>query len=101
MARGTQSRAMHTTPGVPLLVEVNVKSLGLDHSNKTPLVLLQEIDGERETEGNRVFYLSSSPSLFPTIVEQLGEAGMNEAEDGGYSRLVIEKPFGHDLESAQ
>ena len=62
---------------------------------------LQELDGERETEGNRVFYLSSSPSLFPTIVEQLGEAGMNEGEDGGYSRLVIEKPFGHDLESAR
>lgn len=62
---------------------------------------LQELDGERETEGNRVFYLSSSPSLFPTIVEQLGEAGMNEGEDGGYARLVIEKPFGHDLESAR
>ncbi len=62
---------------------------------------LKELDGERETEGNRIFYLSSSPSLFPTIVERLGEAGMNEGEDGGYSRLVVEKPFGRDLESAR
>ncbi len=62
---------------------------------------LKEIDGERGTAGNRVFYLSSSSSLFPAIVERLGEAGMNEGEDGGWSRLVVEKPFGRDLESAQ
>ena len=62
---------------------------------------LQELDGERETEGNRIFYLSSSPSLFSTIVERLGEAGMNEGENGGFSRLVVEKPFGRDLESAR
>ena len=62
---------------------------------------LKELDGERETGGNRIFYMSSSPSLFPTIVERLGEAGMNEGEDGGYSRLVVEKPFGRDLESAR
>ncbi len=62
---------------------------------------LKELDDERETAGNRIFYLSSSPSLFSTIVEQLGEAGMNEGEDGGYSRLVVEKPFGRDLESAR
>jgi glucose-6-phosphate 1-dehydrogenase len=62
---------------------------------------LKDLDGERETEGNRIFYLSSSPSLFPTIVEHLGEAGMNEGEDGGWSRLVVEKPFGRDLESAK
>jgi glucose-6-phosphate 1-dehydrogenase len=62
---------------------------------------LKELDGERETGGNRIFYMSSSPSLFSTIVERLGEAGMNEGEDGGYSRLVVEKPFGRDLESAR
>jgi glucose-6-phosphate 1-dehydrogenase len=61
---------------------------------------LERLDAERGTSGNRVFYLSSSPSLFPPIVERLGEAGMN-AEEGGYSRLVVEKPFGRDLESAQ
>jgi glucose-6-phosphate 1-dehydrogenase len=62
---------------------------------------LNELDQERGTEGNRIFYLSSSPSLFSTIVERLGEAGMNEEEDGSYARLVVEKPFGRDLESAK
>ncbi len=62
---------------------------------------MKDLDEERETQGNRIFYLSSSPSLFAPIVEQLGNAGLNEGEDGGYARLVIEKPFGHDLESAQ
>jgi glucose-6-phosphate 1-dehydrogenase len=62
---------------------------------------LKELDFERGTQGNRAFYLSASPSLFPAIVERLGEAGMNEGEDGGWSRLVVEKPFGRDLESAQ
>ncbi len=62
---------------------------------------LKEIDSERGTRGNRAFYLSASPSLFPTIVGNLGEAGMNEGEDGGWSRLVVEKPFGRDLGSAQ
>src|SRR5215217_3443278 len=62
---------------------------------------LKEMDEERGTGGNRIFYLSSSPSLFPVIVERLGEAGMNQEEDGCYSRLVVEKPFGRDLGSAR
>ena len=62
---------------------------------------LKQLDEERGTEGNRIYYLSSSPSLFPTIVERLGEAGMNKGENGGYARLVVEKPFGRDLESAR
>jgi glucose-6-phosphate 1-dehydrogenase len=62
---------------------------------------LKTLDSERRTQGNRAFYLSASPSLFPAIVERLGEAGMNKGEDGGWSRLVVEKPFGRDLESAQ
>jgi glucose-6-phosphate 1-dehydrogenase len=62
---------------------------------------VKQLDDERGTEGNRIYYLSSSPSLFPTIVEHLGEAGMNREEDGAYARLVVEKPFGRDLESAR
>ncbi len=62
---------------------------------------LKQLDAERGTEGNRIYYLSSSPSLFSTIVERLGEAGMSEEENGGYARLVVEKPFGRDLESAK
>ncbi|MGH3147913.1 MAG: glucose-6-phosphate dehydrogenase, partial [Rubrobacter sp.] len=63
--------------------------------------LLKKLDEERGTEGNRAFYLSTSPSLVPSIVERLGEAGMNAGEDGGWSRLVVEKPFGRDLEGAE
>ena len=62
---------------------------------------LKDLDSERGTRGNRAFYLSASPSLFPTIVGNLGEAGMNKGEDGGWSRLVVEKPFGRDLGSAR
>jgi glucose-6-phosphate 1-dehydrogenase len=62
---------------------------------------LRELDAERGTEGNRIYYLSSSPSLFGAIVERLGEAGMSEEEDGSYARLVVEKPFGRDLTSAR
>ncbi|CAA9442954.1 MAG: Glucose-6-phosphate 1-dehydrogenase [uncultured Rubrobacteraceae bacterium] len=62
---------------------------------------LKNLDNERGTRGNRAFYLASSPTLFSTIVEGLGEAGMNEGEDGGWARLVVEKPFGRDLTSAR
>ncbi len=62
---------------------------------------LGDLDDERGTEGNRIYYLSSSPSLFSTIVERLGEAGMNAEENGSYARLVVEKPFGRDLGSAR
>jgi glucose-6-phosphate 1-dehydrogenase len=62
---------------------------------------LNKLDSERGTQGNRAFYLSSSPSLFPAIVENLGEKGLNDGENGGWSRLVVEKPFGRDLESAE
>jgi glucose-6-phosphate 1-dehydrogenase len=63
--------------------------------------LLGKLDKERGTSGNRIFYLSAQPSLFPDIVERLGEAEMNRGENGGYARLVVEKPFGRDLESAR
>ncbi|WP_273844977.1 glucose-6-phosphate dehydrogenase [Rubrobacter calidifluminis] len=62
---------------------------------------LEKLDRERGTGGNRAYYMASSPSLFPAIVEHLGEAGMSREEDGGYARLVVEKPFGRDLESAR
>ena len=49
---------------------------------------------------NRLFYLATPPSLFSLIVKQLGESGLNR-EDEHWSRIVIEKPFGRDLESAK
>ena len=62
---------------------------------------LKKLDTERGTRGNRAFYLAASPTLFPTIVERLGEARMNQGENGGWARVVLEKPFGRDLASAK
>lgn len=60
---------------------------------------LGEIDELRHTRGNRVFYLSVAPRFFAEAIEQLGGAGM--LPDPKKQRLVIEKPFGRDLGSAQ
>ncbi|NET17545.1 MAG: glucose-6-phosphate dehydrogenase, partial [Okeania sp. SIO1H6] len=60
---------------------------------------LSQLDEERGTRGNRVFYLSVAPRFFGEAAQQLGAAGM--LEDPKKHRLVIEKPFGRDLSSAQ
>ena len=63
---------------------------------------LDELDEERGTRGNRLFYLATQPSQFAEIVAQLGRVGLDhERHDGGWRRVVIEKPFGHDLDSAK
>jgi glucose-6-phosphate 1-dehydrogenase len=63
---------------------------------------LDELDAECGTRGNRCFYLATQPSQFAEIVGQLGRVGLDhERHDGGWRRVVIEKPFGHDLTSAQ
>ena len=61
--------------------------------------LLAELDGKRGTRGNRTFYLSVAPRFFGEAAQQLGNAGM--LADPRKTRLVIEKPFGRDLASAQ
>ncbi len=63
---------------------------------------LEELDEENGTRGNRLFYLATQPSQFADIVAQLGRVGLDhERHDGGWRRVVIEKPFGHDLDSAK
>ncbi|MEX2183544.1 MAG: glucose-6-phosphate dehydrogenase [Chloroflexota bacterium] len=63
---------------------------------------LDEIDADCGTRGNRCYYLATQPSQFAEIVAQLGRVGLDhETHDGGWRRIVIEKPFGHDLESAK
>lgn len=52
-----------------------------------------------QTGGSALFYLSTQPSLYETAIRGLGEAGLNQGN--GWRRLIIEKPFGHDLESAR
>ncbi len=64
-------------------------------------MMLKEIDETRGTGGNYAFYLSVPPKFFPTVVEQLKRTGLAQHPDGSWRRVVIEKPFGHDLESAQ
>jgi glucose-6-phosphate 1-dehydrogenase len=60
---------------------------------------LQKLDAERGTRGNRLFYLAIPPQLYPVVTEQLGSAGLSRNRSG-WTRIIIEKPFGHDLESA-
>jgi glucose-6-phosphate 1-dehydrogenase len=61
---------------------------------------LAQRDAEAGTGGNRLFYLATPPSLYPLIVQQLGQAGLNRSPTG-WTRIVVEKPFGHDLDSAR
>jgi glucose-6-phosphate 1-dehydrogenase len=59
--------------------------------------LLGRLDEELDLGGNRVFYLAVPPPAFPTIVEALGR----RRDTQGWTRLIVEKPFGHDLASAR
>jgi glucose-6-phosphate 1-dehydrogenase len=62
---------------------------------------LDDLDKQEGTRGNHLFYLATQPSAFSEIVAQLGRVGLDhEVHGGGWRRVVIEKPFGHDLESA-
>jgi len=61
---------------------------------------LGQTEKEQGTQGNCLFYLATSPEFFPVVVQQLGAAGLTEQEDEKWKRVVIEKPFGHDLPSA-
>ena len=59
---------------------------------------LAALDAEAGTGANRLFYLATPPNLYPLIVEQLGLSGLSQSE--GWTRIIIEKPFGRDLQSA-
>ena len=62
---------------------------------------LGELDENRGTMGNHAFYLSIPPKSFPLVTEQLRRSGLAEQVPGQWRRVVIEKPFGHDLASAR
>jgi glucose-6-phosphate 1-dehydrogenase len=68
---------------------------------------LEEVEKTAGTQGNVIFYLAVADRFFGTVVEHLGKAGLaTQAEDGNgrqayWRRVVVEKPFGHDLKSAQ
>jgi glucose-6-phosphate 1-dehydrogenase len=62
--------------------------------------LLAQIDKKVGAGCNCLFYLSTPPLLYPVIVEQLGKAGLAQQKGQNWRRIIIEKPFGHDLASA-
>jgi len=62
---------------------------------------LAEADKNHSTHGNYFFYLATSPLFFADIVERLGAAGLAAEKEGHWRRIVFEKPFGNDLESAK
>ncbi len=63
-------------------------------------VLLKEYDAQYGSSGNFIYYLATPPSLFEVIAVNLAATGMCDQQDG-FRRLIIEKPFGYDLESAK
>jgi glucose-6-phosphate 1-dehydrogenase len=62
--------------------------------------LLGEIDEDWGTQGNYLYYLATASSFFCNIIQQLGSAGLTREDNGQWRRVIIEKPFGHDLASA-
>jgi glucose-6-phosphate 1-dehydrogenase len=61
---------------------------------------LKEVEKTRQTGGNTLFYLSTQPSQYALIAEGIGAAGIAKS-DSAWRRIIIEKPFGHDLQSAR
>ncbi len=62
---------------------------------------LQEVERDYGTGGNVIFYLAVASALFGPIVERIAEAGLAAEKDGHWRRVIIEKPFGADLQSAR
>jgi glucose-6-phosphate 1-dehydrogenase len=60
---------------------------------------IEEATKQHDTQGNKFFYLAVAPRFFASIVQQLGQIGLTK-EDGHWARVIVEKPFGHDLASA-
>jgi glucose-6-phosphate 1-dehydrogenase len=104
-----RTHLLESTPNsAPGWRDVVARSRYVTGEYKSPLTyialgeVLREVDQTCATGGNRIFYLATSPEVFPTIVERLGSSGLNHPTgDGTFVRVVIEKPYGHDLASAQ
>jgi len=56
---------------------------------------------EMDSSGGVLFYLAIPPGAYPNVIEQLGAAGLSGSTDGGWRRIIIEKPFGTDLQTAR
>lgn len=72
-----------------------------DSSSYKPLInRLEKLENEKEMKSNLIFYLSTPPSLYDVIPDDLAKVKLND-ESNGWKRLIIEKPFGYDYESAK
>ena len=74
---------------------------GDESGYKSLAAKLDKIDKERGTRGNRLFYFAVGPDQFEPILKHLKSAGLNEAREGSWARVIVEKPFGSDLASAR
>ncbi len=74
---------------------------GSEADHRRLVEFLKKVDGEHKTRGNRLFYLSTPPNTFDDIIKCLGEVHKPLKEQQAYHRIVIEKPFGYNLPSAQ
>ncbi|HEY6438327.1 MAG TPA: glucose-6-phosphate dehydrogenase, partial [Ignavibacteriaceae bacterium] len=76
----------------------------LDTQNHEDIVKLKDhlekLDVELGTNGNLIYYLSTPPSLYGVIPTLLGKVGLNYSSNGSWKKLIVEKPFGYDLQSA-
>jgi glucose-6-phosphate 1-dehydrogenase len=81
--------------------KIQYQVLGYDDpaSYRALAAMLEEVDGSEGTDGNRLFYLALPPALYTTVARQLADAGLGSQEKG-WSRIVIEKPYGTDRASA-
>ncbi len=61
---------------------------------------LEQIDGQRGTKGNRIFYLATPPSAYSGILRNLKESGLSQERGDRFARVIVEKPFGRDLATA-
>lgn len=84
-------------------IHYHISEFHEDEGYQSLKTLLDDLDKKFGTKGNRVFYLSTPPSYFPLIVQKLSQNGLiydSEGTQDKWSRVIIEKPFGHDLKSA-
>lgn len=61
---------------------------------------LDKIDAARGTAGNRIFYLATPPSAYSSILQNLSASGLSQEDEGRFARVIVEKPFGRDLDTA-
>ncbi|MEO6829977.1 MAG: glucose-6-phosphate dehydrogenase, partial [Acidobacteriaceae bacterium] len=92
--------------GDPKLVEflsrINYHAMNFDDGDGYTRLkaMLESLDKKYGTNGGRLFYLATAPGYFAEIIDQLGAHGMAKSDKGAV-RVIIEKPFGHDLQSAR